>query len=617
MITSIELRQKFFDFFISKGHKLIASSSVLPENDSTVLFTTAGMQPLVPYLLGDTHPEGKRLVSSQKCIRTGDINEVGDSTHATFFEMLGNWSLGDYFKEDSIAWSFEFLTGQKWLGLDVKKIAVTVFAGDDDIDRDIESAKLWKNLGISDNKIAYLGKEDNWWPAGGKTAGPQGPDTEIFWWSGEAEYPSDDSNPATDPENWMEIWNNVFMQFNKTEEGKYEFLKQKNVDTGMGLERTLATLNGFSDVFQTDTFRSIIYKIEELSGYNYTESIEITKSMRIIADHLRAATIIIGDDGKIAPSNVDQGYIARRLIRRAIRHGRLLGLKENFCTKVAEEVVSVFKNIYPEVMRNHEFIMFELAKEESKFRNTIEQGLKEFSKLIDGFRIAFEKMGEHITEISGKKAFKLYDTYGFPLEMTLELATENNLTVDVDGFEHAFKIHQELSRVGADQKFKGGLADNSEMSKKYHTATHLLHASLKAVLGDHVIQRGSNITSERLRFDFTHPEKLTGKQKEDVENRVNYAIRHDYNISSVEMTVDEARDNNAIGIFNDKYGAKVKVYSIGDPNKKPSAHENSLTFSREICGGPHVANTSVLGKFRIRKEESVSSGVRRIKAVLE
>ncbi len=618
MLTSKELRRKYLDFFQSKRHKIIPSASLIPENDPTVLFTTAGMHPLVPYLLGEKHPEGTRLASVQKCIRTQDIDEVGDNRHDTFFEMLGNWSLGDYFKQEAITWSWEFLTGREWLGLDSRKLSVSVFAGEaeNNIPRDEEAAGIWKSLGISEDRIAYLPRKNNWWGPAGQT-GPCGPDTEMFYWKGEGEYPPAGSNPGNNEDNWLEIWNDVFMQYNKNTEGKYEALKQKNVDTGMGLERTLMVLNNFVDVFQIDTFWPLIQKIQEISGHEYVEGGEVTKSMRIVADHIRTATMIMGDNKKIAPSNVDQGYIVRRLIRRAVRHGRQLGIKENFCSQIAEEVIKIFADVYPEVVKNKEFVLNEMAKEESKFRNTIEQGLKEFEKLVAGFRMAFEKTGKLVNEISGKQAFKLYDTFGFPLEMTQELAVENNLKVDVTGFKEAFEKHQELSRAGAEQKFKGGLADTGEMSVKYHTATHLLHAALRKVLGTHVEQRGSNITAERLRFDFSHPEKMTEEQKQEVERLVNYAIQKNYPVSFAEMAVAEAKAKGAMGLFEDKYGNKVKVYSVGDPEQMPDAHEDALTFSKEICGGPHVENTGVLGKFKIKKEEAVSSGVRRIKAVLE
>ncbi len=607
MLTSFELRQKYLDFFKSKNHAIIGSASVIPENDPTVLFTTAGMHPLVPYLLGAKHPAGTRLADVQKCIRTGDIDEVGDTSHFTFFEMLGNWSLGDYFKEDSIKWSFEFLTDKKWLGLDIKKLAVTVFEGDADAPRDEFSADIWKKAGMPENRIAYLPKKNNWWGPAGQT-GPCGPDTEIFYWRGIAEFPPEDSNPKTDEENWLEIWNNVFMEYFKNEKGEFEPLEQKNVDTGMGLERTIAVLNGFVDTYQIDTMWTLIQKIQEISGREYIENKDVTKAMRVIADHLRTSTMIMGDDKGIAPSNVDQGYIIRRLIRRAVRYGKMIGLKENFCSTISEKVIEILGDIYPELIKNKDFILTEMAREESKFRNTIEQGIKEFEKLVDGFRLAFEKTGKLVNQISGKQAFKLYDTYGFPLEMTMELANENGLTVDVNDFDIAFKRHQDLSRAGAEQKFKGGLADNSEISTKYHTATHLLHASLRKVLGDHVAQRGSNITADRLRFDFSHPEKMTEEEKKQVEELVNSTIAKNYPVSFEEMTVEEAKKQGAMGLFEDKYGTSVKVYTVGNDTE---------IFSKEICGGPHVENTGTLGKFKIIKEEAVSSGVRRIKAILE
>lgn len=616
MRTSAELRQKYLDFFVSKGHKIIPSASLIPENDPTVLFTTAGMHPLVPYLLGEAHPEGKRLVNVQKCVRLQDIDEVGDNRHDTFFEMLGNWSLGDYFKKEAIEWSWEFLTSPAWLGLNTKKIAVTVFHGDKDAPRDEESADIWKNLGLSEDRIAYLSKSDNWWGPAGET-GPCGPDTEMFWWQGESKLPPTGSNPGTDPDNWLEFWNDVFMEYEKMPDGSYRPLKQKNVDTGMGLERTLVMLNGYSDVFMVDSFWPLIQKIEEISGREYVESPEITRSMRIIADHLRTAAMIMGDDKGVVSSNVDQGYIVRRLIRRAVRHGRLIGIHENFCSQIAEEASVIFKDVYPEVCANKEFLAGEMAKEESRFRNTIEQGLKEFDKLLNGLTINFEKTGQRISEISGKQAFKLYESYGFPLEMTLELAAEKGMTVDVPGFEHAFKAHQDLSRAGAEQKFKGGLADTGDMSVKYHTASHLLLSSLRAVLGNHVEQRGSNINASRLRLDFSHPEKLSDEQISRVEELVNYAIQKDYPVSFKEMTVAEAKANGAMGVFEDRYGSSVKVYSVGDEKAAPFAGENSLAFSREICGGPHISSTSVLGKFIIQKQDAVSAGVRRIKAVLE
>ncbi|TSC84788.1 MAG: alanyl-tRNA synthetase [Parcubacteria group bacterium Gr01-1014_13] len=616
MLTSVELRQKYQDFFKSKGHTIIPSASLVPENDPTVLFTTAGMHPLVPYLLGEKHPGGNRLANVQKCIRTQDIDEVGDNRHDTFFEMLGNWSLGDYFKKEAIAWSWEFLTSKTYLGIDPRKLAVTVFAGDNDAPVDNESAEIWKSLGVPEHKIGYLPKKNNWWGPAGQT-GPCGPDTEMFFWSGESELPPEDSNPANDEDNWLEIWNDVFMQYFKKADGTFEPLKQKNVDTGMGLERTLVVLNGYADVFQIDTFWPLIQTIQNISGREYIESKEVTRSMRIIADHLRTATMIMGDDKGIAPSNTDQGYIVRRLIRRAVRHGRMLGITENFGDKIAQEVIKIFASVYPELKKNQEFIMLEIAKEESKFRNTIEQGLKEFDKLMEDFRLFFEKTGETIKEISGKQAFKLYDTHGFPLEVTQELANERGLTVDVSGFEEEFKKHQDLSRAGAEQKFAGGLADHSEMSVKYHTATHLLHAALQKILGPHATQRGSNITQERMRFDFPHPQKMTPEEIKAAEDLVNAAIAKDYPVSWTEMSFEEARTKGAMGLFEDKYQAMLKVYTVGDPNELADADPNSPTFSREICGGPHVEHTGVLGKFKIVKEEAVSAGIRRIKAILE
>lgn len=608
MITSAELRQKYLDFFKSKGHAIIPSASLIPENDPSVLFTTAGMHPLVPYLLGERHPAGRRLADVQKCIRTGDIDEVSDNTHLTFFEMLGNWSLGDYFKEDSIKWSWEFLTSPDWLGLDSKKLAVTVFAGDADAARDSESAGYWQKAGVLEKRVAYLGKEDNWWPAGGKNPGPQGPDTEIFYWIGTEPAP-EKFDPSE--KSWVEIWNNVFMQYNRASDGRYENLKQKNVDTGMGLERTLLALNGLVEVYQIDTLWPLIQKIQEVSGHEYIEGGEVTCAMRIIADHLRAATMIVGDDKGTVPSNTDQGYIVRRLIRRAVRHGRVLGISENFCSSIAEEVINIFQNVYPEVARNRDFVLTEISKEESKFRNTVERGLKAFNQFVS----AAQK--ENTLVLDAKTAFDLYQSYGFPIEMTDELAREQGLRVDLVGFENEMRHHQDLSRAGAEAKFKGGLADQGEMSVKYHTATHLLHAALRKVLGVHVEQRGSNITAERLRFDFSHPEKLSEEQKQEVEELVNYATKQSYQVSFEEMSVAEAKAKGAMGLFEDKYGNKVKVYTVGDPNTPPGAHVNSLNFSMEICGGPHVKNTGELGMFKIIKEEASSAGIRRIKAILE
>ncbi len=624
MLTSKELRHKYLDFFASKGHNIIPSASLIPDNDPTVLFNTAGMQPLIPYLLGQPHPMGTRVADVQKCVRTGDIDEVGDSSHLTFFEMLGNWSLGDYFKKEAIEWSWEFLTSNKWLGLDKRKLSVTVFGGDKrvpQVPKDDEAAEIWQSVGVPADKIAYMPggvfeREDNWWGPAGQT-GPCGSSTEMFYWVGVTEFPPEGSNVATDKNNWLEIWNDVFMQYNRTAADAFETLAKKNVDTGMGLDRTVRVLNSYADIFQIDTFWPIIQKIEAVSGHEYVENKDVTRSMRIIADHIRTATMIIGDDKGIAPSNVDQGYIVRRLIRRAVRHGRLLGIKENFCDQIASEVIAIFAEVYPELVRNKDFVTTEMAGEESKFRNTVEQGLKEFARLIGGFQLGFQKTGQITKEISGKQAFKLYDTYGFPLEMTQELALENGLTVDVNGFEEAFKKHQELSRVGAEQKFAGGLADHSEISTRYHTATHLLHATLQRVLGPHAMQKGSNITHERMRFDFSHPEKMTSEQVKQTEDLVNAAIARDYPVSFAEMTFAEAKAKGAIGLFEDKYGSKVKVYTVGDVNEKAFADPACPTYSREVCGGPHVLRTGTIGHFKIVKEEAVGAGVRRIKAIVE
>ncbi len=605
-MTAKEIRQKYLEFFESKGHAVIPSAPLLPENDPTVLFTTAGMHPLVPYLLGEPHAQGKRLADVQKCIRTGDIDEVGDNTHLTFFEMLGNWSLGDYFKEDAIKMSFEFLTDPKWLGIPIEKLAVSVFKGDDDAPVDEEAASIWKELGIPEHKIAYLPKSENWWGPAGLT-GPCGPDTEMFYWVGSGGEPPQNSNPGTDEDNWVEIWNDVFMQYNKEESGKFEPLAQKNVDTGMGLERVAAVLQGKKTVYDTELFQPILSKILSIAGVaheseNPSDGLDqkTLTSVRIIADHLRASTFMAADGVK--PSNLDQGYVMRRLMRRAIRHGKSLGIEENFTNIIAKKVIHLMSDVYPE-LKHEEEILQTFQLEEEQFRKTITSGLREFEKLLAGFQIAFEKAGKKITEISGKQAFKLYDTYGFPIEMTEEEATKHDLTVDREGFEAAFKEHQEKSRAGAEEKFKGGLQDSSEATTALHTATHLLHSALRRILGDHVEQRGSNITAERLRFDFSHPDKMTPEQLKEVEDWVNSAIKADVPVKCETMTVDEAKKQGAMGIFESKYGEKVKVYTIEG-------------FSKEICGGPHVERTGQLGTFKIKKEQSSSAGIRRIKAVL-
>ncbi len=591
-MTINELREKYLEFFKEKGHVIIPSASLIPENDPSVLFTTAGMHPLVPFLLGEKHPAGDKLADVQKCIRTGDIDEVGDAWHLTFFEMLGNWSLGDYFKEEAIKYSYEFLTDKKWLGLNPNFLAVSVFGGDKDAPKDEEAAEVWKSLGIPEERIAYLDKNENWWPAGGLNPGPQGPDTEMFYWGGESEPPK---NFDPDDDNWVEIWNDVFMQYNKTPDGKYEPLKQKNIDTGMGLERTAAILQGKKSVYEIESFVPIIDKIIELVNQKGVSREEILtgneKQIRIIADHVRAATFILGDPVGIVPSNLDQGYVLRRLIRRAVRYAKMIGIdiKSEVCAPIAEIIIKEYEDTYPELRESKDKILNELNGEENRFEKTLEKGLKKFSKM---------------DEITGKDAFVLFSTYGFPLEMTEELAAEQGIKINKKEFEKEFKKHQELSRTASAGKFKGGLAETSEEAKKLHAATHLLHEALRRVLGPHVEQRGSNITAERLRFDFTHEEKMTDEEKKQVENLVNEQIKKDLPVKCEEMTVDEAKKSGAIGLFDNKYGDKVKVYSIGD-------------FSKEICGGPHVDNISELGEFKIKKEEASSAGIRRIKAILK
>jgi alanyl-tRNA synthetase len=583
-MTSQELKNNFFQYFQSKDHTLI------PENDPTVLFTTAGMHPLVPYLMGEKHPAGLRLVNVQKCLRTGDIDEVGDATHHTFFEMLGNWSLGDYFKKEAIEFSWEFLT--EILKLDKNKLAVSVFAGDDDVSRDEESSQIWQSIGVS--KIAYLGKKDNWWGPAGQT-GPCGPDTEIFYWTSSESVPDN-----FDPEDkrWVEIWNNVLMQYNKTINGQYEPLNQKNIDTGMGLERTLAVLNGLDDNYLTELWQPIIKQLEKLSAKKYGDD---KKSFRIVADHIRSAVFLMGDPRGIAPANKDQGYVLRRLIRRAIRFAKLLGIEQDFCVSLAQVIIDLYKIDYPELETNQKFIIDELAKEENKFSQTIEKGIKELEKLVDK------------NLLNEKEAFQLFATYGFPLEMTLELAKEKGLNLSESKYQTEFKQHQDLSRTASAGMFKGGLADDSEMATKYHTATHLLHQALRNVLGNHVEQRGSNINAERLRFDFVHPDPMTAEQIKKVEDIVNQQIQLALAVTCDEMSVAEAKEQGAIGLFDKKYGEKIKVYTVG-PNSSTSSEP---PFSREICGGPHVKNTNELGKFSIKKEQSSSAGIRRIKAVLE
>lgn len=581
----------YLDFFKSKGHAVIPSASLIPENDPTVLFTTAGMHPLVPYLLGEKHPEGTRLTDVQKCVRTGDIDEVGDASHCTFFEMLGNWSLGDYFKKEAIEFSFEFLTSPEWLGLDKDSLYFTCFAGDDDAPKDTESADIWKSLGVDESHIFFFGKEHNWWIAG--TTGPCGPDTEMFIDMGTPAC-GPDCNPSCSCGKYLEIWNDVFMQYNKKADGTYEPLAQQNVDTGMGLDRTVTILQGKSSVYDTDVFEGVLAKISELSGKNYDDDMDTTKSFRIIADHVRCSVFMIGDEKGITPSNVDQGYVLRRLIRRAVRYSLRLGIPELSLQKIAKVVIDQYKDVYPELAKHEDKIIKELNLEEERFQRTIKQGLKEFEKLE-------QRMTGNL--ISGKDAFRLYDTFGFPIEFTLELAHEKGFEVDKKGFDEAFANHQKLSSAGAEQRFKGGLADTGEATAKLHTATHLMLAALRKVLGDEVSQKGSNITPERLRFDFNFGRKVEKDEQLEVERLVNEAIQAGADIVCEEMSVDEAKEAGAIGVFEAKYGNVVKVYTMGD-------------FSKEICGGPHANNTGELGRFKIKKEQSSSAGVRRIKAVL-
>ena len=593
-LSSRELRQLYLDFFRSKGHAVIPSASLIPENDPTVLFTTAGMHPLVPYLMGQRHPAGTRLTDVQKCVRTGDIDEVGDTSHCTFFEMLGNWSLGDYFKKESIAWSWEFLTDEKWLGIPKEKLSFTCFEGDADAPRDTVSHDRWVEMGVDPSHIVYLPKKNNWWGPAGLT-GPCGPDTEIFYDTGRPAC-GPDCKAGCDCGKYLEIWNNVFMEYNKIGEGKFEPLAQKNVDTGMGLDRTIATLQGVESVFDTDAFAGIIELIGKLSHHSYKESDATVKAFRIISDHIRCATFILGDQRGVTPSNVDQGYILRRLIRRSIRYAMQLNIPRYGLVEVASAVIDQYGDVYPELEENREKVLSELKREENRFADTLKKGIKEFNKTAANAQDG---------QIDGVSAFHLYDTYGFPIELTMELAQEKGIPVDVDGFHAAFAEHQKKSQAGATQRFKSGLADHQEATTALHSATHLLHKALRVVLNDDTIsQKGSNITAERLRFDFSFPRKLTPEELKAVEDLVNEQIGRKMPITCEEMTVAEAKAQGAIGLFESKYGERVKVYTMGD-------------FSKEICGGPHAENTGDLGHFVIKKEEASSSGVRRIKAILE
>ena len=590
-LTMAELRKLFLQFFSEKGHTVIPSASLIPENDPTVLFTTAGMHPLVPYLMGEAHPAGTRLTDVQKCVRTGDIDEVGDASHLTFFEMLGNWSLGDYFKHESIAWSWEFLTDEKWLGIDKDRLYFTCFEGNENAPRDTYSHDRWVEMGVDPSHIFYLGAKHNWWIPG--TSGPCGPDTEIFFDTGK-EKCCESCDPSCSCGKYLEIWNNVFMEYFQPVNEPLRPLAKRNVDTGMGLERTIATLQGAESVYDTDAFTNILAKISELSGKNYRDNAETIRAFRIVADHIRTSTFMLGDPRGVTPSNVDQGYILRRLIRRALRYAMQLGMPENSLGKIAEVVIEDYGNVYPELEENRKHIVMELDAEEARLQRTLTNGMREFERIKGKFENGV---------IDGKNAFRLFDTFGFPIEFTEEMAHENGLTVDVDGFHAAFEEHQQKSKAGAEQKFKGGLAEATDETAKLHTATHLLQAALRKVLDDTVSQKGSNITAERLRFDFSFPRKVTPEELKQVEELVQQAIDAHVDITCEEMTVPEARAKGAIGLFGDKYGERVKVYTMGD-------------YSCEICGGPHAANTGDLGTFKIKKEEASSAGVRRIKAVL-
>lgn len=593
-MKAAELRSMFLSFFASKGHAVISGSSLIPENDPTVLFTTAGMHPLVPYLLGEPHPAGTRLCNVQKCIRTGDIDEVGDVSHLTFFEMLGNWSLGDYFKEEAITWSHEFLTSRSYLGFHPDQLSVTVFEGTEGIPLDLDSIAIWKKLGIPESRIHARPKEDNWWGPAGQT-GPCGPDTEMFIDTGRG-----DRRPEVLPGDrtgrFFEIWNDVFMQYNKTAAGNYEPLKRANVDTGMGVERTIAMLQGKGSVFETELFEPIIDAISSACGHVMSESDGMARSFRVVADHVRSAVFILNDG--IVPSNLGQGYVLRRLIRRCVRYAKKIGLPVGFSRAIAATVVENYKAAYPELERHRDRIVTELTGEEEKFEKTLDRGMAELTKVI-------ERLKEHQqTVVTGRVVFRLYDTCGFPVEFTEEICREEGLSIDRAGYEEAFDKHREVSKQGSEKTFKGGLADHSDSTTRLHTATHLLHKSLQMVLGDHVRQRGSNITPERLRFDFSHPAKLSDEERVRVETLVNDAIERKLPVSMEVTTLDEARAAGAMALFEGKYNEQVKLYRVGD-------------FSLEVCGGPHVLNTAELGRFKIVKEEACSAGVRRIRAVLE
>jgi alanyl-tRNA synthetase len=588
LISADKLKKLYLEFFQKNGHKIIANASLMPENDPTALFISAGMHPLVPYLLGQEHPSGRKLVNVQRCLRTSDVDEVGDSFHLSFFEMLGNWSLGDYFKAESIPWSYEFLTSEEWLNIDKEKLSVTVFAGDEKIPRDTESARIWEGLGVQKDRIFYLPREDNWWGPIGST-GPCGPDTEIFYDTGKDPCGSD-CKPGCSCGKYNEIWNNVFMEYNKTLDGEYELLEQKNVDTGMGVERTVAVLQGKDNVYETEIFAPLVDGIKDQAGIEEISEDQV-RSVRIICDHSRTATFLLAEG--IVPLNVEQGYVLRRVIRGAIRHGKLLGIEEEFLSLLSQIIIETYGEDYPHLKSNEDFIVNELEKEYKKFNNTLARGLNRFN------RIARNK-----ERIDGKDAFLLYQSFGFPIEITRELGKENGIFVDVDGFNEEFEKHQKVSKAGADKRFGSGLADTSEATVRLHTATHLLNEALRRVLGKEITQRGSNITQKRLRFDFNFHRKMTDQEKKDVEDIVNGKIAETIPVERIETTLDEAIKMGSQAVFGQKYGEKVTVFSIDN-------------FSVELCSGPHVENTAELGRFKIIKEEGISAGVRRIRAVLE
>ena len=635
-MTAQELRQAYFDFFKSRGHALIPSASLIPENDPTTLFTGSGMQPMVPYLLGEKHAQGTRIADSQKSFRAEDIDEVGDNRHTTFFEMLGNWSLGDYFKAEQIEWMFTFIT--KELGLNPARLYITVFRGDENvgIPKDTEAVELWKKAfsgagieaedvdfaerdGMQGGRIFYYEAKKNWWSRAGipenmPVGEPGGPDSEIFWDFGEdlrlhetSPFNGQPCHVNCDCGRFLEIGNNVFMAYRKTDSG-FEELPNKNIDFGGGLERVAMAVQDNPDMFMIDLFDGMRVSLEELSNKKYGEDAAEAQAFRVVLDHMRAATFLIADGA--VPSNKDQGYFTRRLIRRSVRFAQKLGIEQSFSARLVKEVAKKYKEEYPDVFEKQKEIIAETEREEEKFRKTLTDGLRRFNQLV-----ASEKTKDYI--MNAKDAFDLFATYGFPIEMTIELAREQGIGVDEKGFYEELSKHKEISKAGAEKKFKGGLADNSEITTKYHTATHLLHAALRKALGEHVEQRGSNITAERLRFDFSHPDKMTDEQIKEVENLVNAAIKKDYQVSFRETGVEEAKEKGAMGLFGSKYGEKVKVYSVGDPDSQPDTSPDAATFSREICGGPHVEHTGDMGVFKITKEQSASAGIRRIRAVLE